>query len=300
MANETLHPEQLLPPGATLKRREVHEIYGGRQQGGIGPSSKTPTVLFFTDPASGRKHGYYDGWDADGLFNYTGEGQVGEQRLVQGNKAILKHKEDGRALLGFAANGSDVTFMGEFELVDHHWTDAPDTNGHLRPVVVFRLRPISGAVTIELPNVPHTVSRATQTTVVSIEELHTERAIAEPSREPYEFERRESSLVTQYVTHLRSMGHVVGRLMVIPEGERSPLFSDIWDSTAGELIEAKGVATRENVRMAVGQLLDYGRFVEHSRKVVLLPSKPREDLIQYLRSLDIDLTYPEGSSWTRN
>lgn len=92
--------------GQTLARREVHALYGGRQQGGIGPSSKAPVVLVFTDPTTGHRHGYYDGWDADGLFNYCGEGQLGDQRLVQGNKAILRHKEEGRTLEVFVANGS--------------------------------------------------------------------------------------------------------------------------------------------------------------------------------------------------
>jgi hypothetical protein len=98
-----------LKPGDTLLRREVHEIFGGRTQGGIGPSSKTPTVLFFTDPVTGQRHGYTDGWDDDGLFNYTGEGQRGDQRLVQGNKAILNHVADGRTLKGFHAVGPTVT-----------------------------------------------------------------------------------------------------------------------------------------------------------------------------------------------
>jgi hypothetical protein len=289
-----------LEPGTTLKRKAVHELFGGRQQGGIGPSSKTPNVLFFTDPASGRRHGYYDGWDADGLFNYTGEGQVGEQRLVQGNKAILNHREDGRDLLGFSASGSDVTYMGKFELVDFHWTEAPDTNGQMRPVVVFRLRPVDGGVPVELPTVPYTIAGSTQTMTVSIEEFHTERAVVDPSREPYEVERRESALVTQYANHLRNKGHVVGRLMVVPEGERSPLYSDLWDETSGDLIEAKGIATRENIRMAVGQLLDYGRFVEHKTKTVLLPSKPRKDLIRYLNALEVEVVYPDGVGWVRN
>src|SRR4051794_10809061 len=74
-------PELLdgLKPGDRLPRREVHARFGGRQQGGIGPSSKSPVVLFFTDPATGQRHGYYDGWDNDGYFNYVGEGQTGDQ-----------------------------------------------------------------------------------------------------------------------------------------------------------------------------------------------------------------------------
>jgi hypothetical protein len=62
---------------------------------------KVPCVMFFTDPVTGYRHGYYDGLDDDGLFNYVGEGQRGDQRLVQGNKAILDHLQDGRTLEGF-------------------------------------------------------------------------------------------------------------------------------------------------------------------------------------------------------
>src|SRR5262245_54611652 len=107
-----------LKPGDRLSRREVHERFGGRQQGGISPSREAPAVMFFTDPATGHQHGYYDGTDADGLFNYVGEGQQGDQQFTQGNKAILRHREEGRTIEGFLANGSRVTYLGEFELVD--------------------------------------------------------------------------------------------------------------------------------------------------------------------------------------
>jgi hypothetical protein len=79
-----------LKPGDRLLRREVHERFGGRQQGGIGPSRIAPVVLFFTDPVTGQRHGYYDGFDDEGLYNFVGEGQFGDQRLVQGNRAILR------------------------------------------------------------------------------------------------------------------------------------------------------------------------------------------------------------------
>jgi len=40
--------------------------------------------------------GYFDGWVPDGLF-YTGEGQRGDQALVQGNLAVLRHREEWRS-----------------------------------------------------------------------------------------------------------------------------------------------------------------------------------------------------------
>jgi hypothetical protein len=289
-----------LNPGEQLLRREVHARYGGRQQGGIGPSSKAPVILFFTDPAAGHRFGYYDGWDDDGLFNYYGEGQVGDQRLVQGNKAILNHKLDGRTLEGFLARGATVTYLGTFELVDHYWTEAHESSSTtIRQVVVFRLRPLN-AIPVDLPHVPVSRADGPRIDTVPVEEQHTERAFVTPDREPYEIERREATLVHRYREHLRRQGHEVGRLRVVPAGESAPLYSDLWDVTGRELVEAKGLVTREQLRSAVGQLLDYGRFVEAKTRTVLVPTRPRPDLLAYLAHAGVSAVYPQGDGWGRN
>jgi hypothetical protein len=258
-----------------------------------------PSVMFFTDPATGHRHGYYDGWDDDGLFNYVGEGQRGDQRLVQGNKAILDHVADGRTLEGFQASGTSVTYLGQFDLVDYYFTEAHETGSDiLRQVVVFRLRPRT-AVPVELLHVPVTRSPEPRVQVVPVEEHHTERSFVTPDREPYELERREAALVHRYRAHLRRHGHQVSRLRVVPPGESYPLYSDLWDETALELIEAKGAATRDQLRAAVGQLLDYGRFVNAERRSVLVPSRPRADLLAYLHAVGVDAIYPNGEEWQR-
>jgi hypothetical protein len=288
-----------LQPSDRMLRRELHERFGGREQGGISPSRKVSSVMFFTDPATGHRHGYYDGWDDDGLFNYVGEGQRGDQRLVQGNKAILNHAADGRTLEGFHASGTSVTYLGEFDLVDYYFPEAHETGSDiLRQVVVFRLRP-RAEVTVELPHVPVTRSREPRVEVVPVEERHTERSFVTPDREPYEIERREAALVHKYREHLRWHGHQVSRLRVVAPGESYPLYSDLWDETALELIEAKGTATRDQLRAAVGQLLDYGRFVDAKRRSVLLPSRPREDLLRYLHAVGVEAIYPNGDEWIR-
>jgi hypothetical protein len=288
-----------IAPGETWIRRDVHAKWGGRQQGGIGPSSQAPVVLFFTDPATGRKHGYYDGWDEDGYFNYVGEGQKGDQRLVQGNKAILNHTADGRTLEGFLAKGTQVTYLGEFTLVDYYFTDAPESGSEdLRQVVVFRLRPVTD-VPVSLPTIPFTTSDTPAVAVVPVEEINTETAFVTPDREPYEMERRESLLVRRYREHLTAAGHTVARLRIVPVGESAPLFCDLWDEQDLELIEAKGTVTRESVRMAVAQLHDYGRFVEHSRKTLLVPGPLRRDLALFAAAMGVSVVFPDGDGWTR-
>ena len=287
-----------LEPGTTLTRREVHERFGGRQQGGIGPSRVAPVVLFFTDPNTGHRHGYYDGMDDEGLFNYVGEGQRGDQRLVQGNRAIEQHEAEGRTLEGFLANGRDVTYLGEFSLVDYHYTEAHESGNPdvLRQVIVFRLRPVD-ALPVALPHVPVTPGLSPRVDAVAVEEQYTERAFVSPDREPYEAERGEAKLVRRYRDHLASQGHQVSRLRIVPAGESAPLFTDLWDETTQNLIEAKGGVTREQLRSAVGQLIDYGRFVDAKQLTVLLPTKPRPDLLAYLTAAGVALAYEDGSSF---
>jgi hypothetical protein len=288
-----------LQAGDTLARREVHARFGGRQQGGIGPSSKSPVVLFFTDPKTGHQHGYYDGWDDEGLLNYVGEGQVGDQRLIQGNKSILNHASDERSLEGFLSSGTQVTYLGEFELVDHYFTEAQQAGSDdNRQVVVFRLHPLA-PVPVDLPHTPFTLLPTVRVDVVAIEEHNTERAFVTPDREPYEFERREAELVHRYREHLLRLGHEVSRLRVLPAGESAPLYSDLWDVTTSDLIEAKATVSRESLRMAVGQLLDYGRFVEAESRTVLVPSRPRGDLLSYLSNVNIAVIYPQDDDWIR-
>src|SRR5581483_3250319 len=89
--------EWTLAPGVRIKRAELHKQYGGRPQCGIAPSNRSPNVLVFTAP-SGHKYGYYDGLQPDGCFHYTGEGQLGDQQLTQGNRALAEHQQKNKSV----------------------------------------------------------------------------------------------------------------------------------------------------------------------------------------------------------
>lgn len=295
--------EWTLKPGERIERKALQAQFGGRTQGGIGPSRKSPNVLIFSDPAAGEPHGYYDGWHADGCFHYSGEGQYGDQQMKSGNASILNHEEEGRALRVFEGARGIVTYVDEFELDrdrPYYRTDAPETgDGPLREVIVFRLRP----KTIE-PGRPSTKLAALLAGParenVPIEQQHTERAFVTPSQEPYEAERREQRLVLDLELYLRHRKHQVSRQRIIPPGEARPLFTDLWDATTGTLVEAKGTTERNSIRMAIGQLADYSRFMpegELKHLALLLPSQPRPDLRNLLASQGIELIYPEGDEF---
>jgi len=80
------------------------------------------------------------------------------------------------------------------------------------------------------------------------------------------------------------------RLRLWPRGEAQPLYTDLYDRTEHRIIEAKGTTTREALRMAVGQLLDYQTLVGRGARLsVLLPQMPRPNLVDYLAACRVDI-----------
>jgi hypothetical protein len=79
---------------------------------------------------------------------------------------------------------------------------------------------------------------------------------------------------------------------------------DGYEPARRNLIEAKSATTREHIRMAAGQLLDYAfegqaKFGVPS-KAILLPEKPASDLIRWLVPLNIHVIWREGSGFYDN
>lgn len=289
-----------LDPGEEIERKALQQRYGGRTQGGIGPSKSSPNVFLFSDPVAGEPHGYFDGWRADGYFHYTGEGQRGDQQMKSGNAAILNHEAEGRALRLFLGARGQVAYEGEFKLAPDppfYTTDAPETNnGPVRSVIVFRLRPVDATPKPSSSKLDRVGSATVED--VPVEEQWTEKTFVSPSREPYEAERREQSLVLAFRDYLLKQRHDVTRLKIMPQGEAKPLFSDLIDRTTNILYEAKGTVERGAIRMAIGQLIDYGRFLDPPPKLsVLLPSQPREDLRELLKSVGIGVVWPHNGEF---
>ncbi|MFD4587926.1 restriction endonuclease [Streptomyces sp. NPDC058434] len=291
-----------LKPGDRIERKQLHGSFGGRTQGGIGPSAKSPNVFVFTDPLAGEKHGYYDGWMPDGCFHYSGEGQRGDQRMVSGNASILTHQADGRALRVFQGARGTVTYLGEF-VVDQglpwYAADAPETDdGPLRKVIVFRLMPVDTVPKAPESRLGHLLGSApNRVDELPLERNETEKSFVNPNRVTYEAERIEARLVHSFASYLMSRGHESCRHRMLPPGETRPLFTDLYCKRLGLLVEAKGSVTRENVRMAIGQLADYGRFVEHTKRAILMPSQPRADLLALAESQGCAVIWPEGRNY---
>ena len=307
-----------LAPGDTINRSDLHARYGGSGRGGMAPSRSSPNVFIFTDPAVGNRHGYYDGWVGD-IFHYTGMGQRGDQEMEAGNRALLRHTEDGRAVRLFRGVGGDVTYLGEFELdAARPWyrMDAQETGGgQTRQVIVFRLVPQGDVIhdpadELRLPGTFNTLEVAEGISsnpagpivaTVPVEAQHSEEVLVNPSAAAYTSTRREQKLVLAYKQFMEARGSTVIRFRIQPTAEAKPLLSDVFDETRQNLIEAKGTGSREAVRMAIGQLADYGRFTPAGTAMaVLLPERPRDDLEALLSSQGISAVWQVGKGFADN
>jgi 5-methylcytosine-specific restriction protein A len=127
------------------RRTDIHGKFAGQQQGGIITPSQHALVIIITGE-EGLAHGYNDRTRDDGVFEYFGEGQVGEMVLQRGNLAIASHAADGKSLLLFRKSKEGVRFIGEMVYEKHHIEQAPDREGKLRDAIVFELRPLSAIV----------------------------------------------------------------------------------------------------------------------------------------------------------
>lgn len=277
--------------------------YGGAKYGGIEPSSRTPNVFVYSDPARGEAFGYnFDGWNKDRtVFLYTGEGRIGDQQMRDGNRAILEHQAQGRALRVFIAEGiipgtaqKNHLYIGKFEIekgLPYFLEEAPDEKGELRTVFVFRLRPLDEAFRREVDQSSSgDVKPKTEAVLVPLED-HASPTFESSGTKATTAVRRESELCARYNSYT---GRPFRRWKITPAGEIRSLFTDMYDQQANELYEAKGTTTRDAVRRGIGQLLDYRRhIVPKPALTLLLPHRPSDDLIDLLGDVGISCVYEE-------
>jgi 5-methylcytosine-specific restriction protein A len=129
------------------RRNDIHARFGGQQQGGIITPSLHPLVIIITGE-EGLQHGYQDRHRPDGVFEYFGEGQVGDMQLLRGNRAIAEHSPSGKGLLLFRQTADGLRFEGEMVYEGHHVERAPDRTGTERNALVFELRSLEAIAEI--------------------------------------------------------------------------------------------------------------------------------------------------------
>jgi 5-methylcytosine-specific restriction enzyme A len=215
MAEERVLVFPILEVGRLYRRRDLHEIYGGQQQGGISTPSGRPYVLLFT--GTGENYGYHDGWDKNGVFLYSGEGQIGDMQFRGGNKAIRSHSQDGKDLLLFEQLGKgQVRYLGCFACSTWEYREAKDKSGQPRRAIIFHLVPTEP----EPPSPPKTVVMRTSTPISELRERAL-RAAAEAAQGGQRDAKR-----IYYERSAAVRGYVLGRANGVCEscGRPAPFF----------------------------------------------------------------------------
>ncbi|MEU2452690.1 hypothetical protein ABZ605_21735 [Streptomyces sp. NPDC012765] len=317
-----------LVPGMITTREKLVKAYGGSvYSGGIVPAKRSNMVFVYSDPAVGEKFGYtFDGQAEDDefgtLYLYTGAGGEGDQEFVRGNKTLLDTATNGQQVHLFVADSrvpgkKEVRqrYIGQVALdpiepYEVRWS--PVGEGGSRRIIVFRLRPAEGAELLLLEQ--DALRPAARTTVIELsleqklaklptqsgtkgkktEQHSTPETTAHITGGRRKVRRREGQLVKAFESYLEEAGHSFKSFQITIEGEPGALTPDVYDATDHVLYEAKGQTTRNNVRMAIGQLADYRRHLHDGDKLrvaVLLPSEPTPDVKDLLAAQRIALVY---------
>ena len=219
--------------------------------------------------------------------------------MTRGNRAILEHRKNHMSIRLFDGATGVVTYRGELAIDEHHPFHRMDgrekDTDAISEIIVFHLHPIAGLT-------GRGAGLAVQPAGAIVEEvapeaMNVEAFLQTPSAEPREADRRESKLVSDFRAFCKLNSMQLVRQSIAPPGEQS-LFTDLFDKTRNLLIEAKGSVTRDSIRLAIGQLLDYRRFFNPTPDLaVLVPARPREDLIALLHSLQIAVIFRHEESF---
>ncbi len=294
-----------LEPGDTVRRRAIHEAYGGQQQGGISTPRSLPDVLVFTDPKSGARYGYdaFEGLRGDGTYAYTGEGQHGQQTFVRGNRALRDSAEDGKTIRLFTTAGVYATYVGSFALADPPFAlqTIPDVDGVPREGIIFNLAPLDADVKL-LPSYGGPLEKAEGALMdyaafprvwspPDYSDVILPGSSAQMDAGERVVSRVEFELQAAFGSWLIESGTPPQRLPL--RTENVIIEPDFHVPDRGWVVEAKKSSARGYVRAAIGQVLDY---VYVARKagmtatpVILLPGKPVADLVELMGELRITL-----------
>lgn len=319
-----------LVPGMATTRDAIAAAYGCGTFQGIEPADDAGKVFVYSDPSAGEEYGYtFDGRAEDDefgpLYLYTGAGANGNQKPSGRNGSLLTHAEKGREVHLFVAHGKvpgsgamQQRYIGQMVLDPVKPYDVrrgPGKDGVMRDVLVFRFRPAEGTtpawteadrmpaaaksdyeIVDPVVTVPAPVALPKQSgaKVKKTEQHSTAETVADIPAGQRKVLRREGELVKAFAAHLAAAGHKTHSFQISIAGEPGALTPDLYDATAHVLYEAKGITTRANVRMAIGQLADYRRHVpnrEGLRVAVLLPSEPTADVQDLLAEEGVALVY---------
>lgn len=126
-----------------LDYKQVEEKHGVQRSGwGKGINKKGNEVFLFSSlEKRGINYVYHDHWDKNGDFIYSGEGKIGEQKMIGGNKALVEASDNNLPIhLYIKVSAQEYYYQGIHSLVEYYLEDEKGEDGVIRKEYKFRLR----------------------------------------------------------------------------------------------------------------------------------------------------------------
>ncbi|MFD5610479.1 hypothetical protein [Kitasatospora sp. NPDC127060] len=283
-----------LIPGDRIERSELHDRFGGRIHPRISPSRTSPNILLFSTSTAASR---FDGWTGEHV-HFGGEGGVDgtDQKLNQGNGALLRHEAEGRALRLFLQPAfGPVEYIGDYRLDSRMPFAQVESPGdprrplEVRQALVFRLRPLSGPPR-GLPDQAAAVTeRQVTRTAPGIRS-------ALPGQRLAPAQQAAAEMLARYEGFLRLSDRCETAGYRIATGHSlSEMQVELFDRTREELVVTLASCARPGVWEALGRLNDQSRFFAPTpRRALLLPGQPDPDLMDLLLSQQVTAIWPSG------
>ena len=153
---------------------------------------------------------------------------------------------------------------------------------------------------VELKDIP--IQKETSSTLIEHNDGEVSVSSTTRSKREVIIEQKERELVKRYKKHLikNNIGELEkNKIKINASDESVTLETDGWVHVTKTLIEAKASSKRSDIRMAIGQLHDYKRhhIPKPEKLAILLPSQPREDLVDLIYSQNIEIIYEKDKNF---
>jgi 5-methylcytosine-specific restriction protein A len=148
----------MLRTGDVLSNIEISRIFDVCTRRGIRYSGNLRTgirhVVLITvlnkTPEESLENPYNDRFEGN-LLLYTGEGRVGDQRMVRGNLVLKMQIEKGFPIYVFEKKSPGrYMFLGRFNVEGLRTEEQLDVKGEKRTVFVFMLRKVADSILLPL------------------------------------------------------------------------------------------------------------------------------------------------------
>lgn len=289
--------------GEQVTKLAIHQAVGGSNQHAMTSCLSRTAFLIFYDPKAGMKFGYdlWEGEQADGTFSYTGQGVKGDQRMRGPNSGLVRAAQENapihffrRPELGVKRSRSNpYTYVGRVMLGNPMFKEevAPDEDGRNRKVFVFSLVPVGQADFVVTPQGGDTgVIRCEFRNSPELPEL---AQAGTALRVPTAVELEENKLQNRFRKYLTERGEIPETVDIKLPNTKGSVRPDFILRERGIVIEVKPTTSREHVRLAIGQVLDYAHLLRLDgwdfSPAILLPARPKPDLISLTESVGIGL-----------